>query len=250
MSDNAAFPLDRRRFLATTLGAALSAVIGANAFSAVLASGGSLRPFAESRVVSRYASGLFFSEEVMPPILRDAIQAEFDRTDVAQISLDEERRRAKFFALLAVRCIASAALRRAGYAALAAECEGQTSLWEGMLAAAGAQHTIGKQYARCQTPEPAASAYTACAHTATAAYYAGHEDIAVLVDTGTYCARALVESIPYVDPQPEELTLVWVTAANAINVASGLRNWELLAKRPPFEIDCSWRKASHATRSQ
>lgn len=88
----------------------------------------------------------------MPVALSGAVEAELARTDVTPDSETEERWRAEFFAWLTVRVITPAYLRRAGYHHLAADCENQSDLWNGMLASATAQHTIGKQHACSSTP--------------------------------------------------------------------------------------------------
>src|SRR5258706_9388698 len=115
--------LNRRQFLTASLAGALSAASGLNATSGAALEGKIFpRPFAGSRTVASFASGLFFCEDVLPLTLSRAIEAELARTDVALDSLAEERQRAEFFAWLAVKCIAPRALRRAGYEALAAGC--------------------------------------------------------------------------------------------------------------------------------
>jgi len=109
-------------------------------------------------------------------------------------------------------------LRRAGYHALATDCENQSDLWNGMLASAGAQHTIGKEYAYGGTPPLASLAYGASAHAATCAFYAGHDDIEAVIETGNYCARALLELLL----EKAEAAGIWEFAVRAINTAINL----------------------------
>lgn len=185
-----------------------------------------LKPFAGSRTISSFASGLFFCEDAMPISLNRAIEAELDRTALQHDSEAEERRRAEFFAWLTVRVIAPAYLRRAGYDHAAVRCEEQSDLWNGMLASATAQHAIGKQYAYSSTPRLASFAYGASAHASTAAFYAGHEDIKVAIQTGHYCARALLEGFSYEDSSPADAAQVWAFAVRAINAAVALEAGE------------------------
>lgn len=162
---------------------------------------------------------MFFCEDAMPIVLSSAIEAELARTDVPPDSEAEERRRGEFFAWLTVRVIAPAYLRRAGYDHLAAGCEEQSDLWNGMLASATAQHTFGKQYAYSSTPRLGSFAYGASAHASTAAFYAGHEDIQVVIETGNYCARALLEGFSYEDTAPADGARIWDFAVRAINAS-------------------------------
>jgi len=126
--------LNRRQFLTTGLAGALSAMSALNACGAALEAKIFPRPFAASRTVSSFASGLFFCEDAMPLILRRAIEAELDRTVVVPDSPADEHLQAEFFALLAVKCIAPFALRRAGYDRLA------TGVANGMLTPAFAPY--------------------------------------------------------------------------------------------------------------
>jgi hypothetical protein len=221
---------NRRQFMATGLAVALYGLSGFKACAAALEGPIFPRPFAGSRSVSTFASGLFFGDNgVMPVALSRAIEAELTRTDIPPDSFAEERRRAGFFAWLAVRHLAPLALRRAGFSELALDCEKQSDLWNGMLASATAQHAIEKWHAAANPiPRPmvrlADFAYGTSAHAATAAFYAGHEDINVVMDTGTYCARALLEPFSYEDAKPAEAEWIWGVAVTAINIAIGIRS--------------------------
>jgi hypothetical protein len=187
----------------------LSACSGYRPLRAAIAAPLFPRSFAGSPTVSSFASGLFFYEDVMPIALKGAVEAELARTDDTSDSEIEERRSSEFFAWLTVRVIAPAYLRRAGYHHLAADCEKQSDLWNGRLASATAQHTIGKQYACSSTPRLASVAYGARAHAATAAFYAGHKDMQTVIETGHYCARALLEGLSYDDTSAADTAQIW-----------------------------------------
>lgn len=219
-------PPNRRHVVAGGLAAALGACSGFRPLRAAVAAPLFPRSFAGSRTVSSFASGLFFCEDVMPIALIRAIEAELARMDVPPDSEAEERRRAEFFAWLTVRVIAPDYLRRAGYDNLAVDCSRQTDLWKAMLASATAQHTIGKQYAYSSTPRLASFAYGASAHASTAAFYAGHKDIQVVIETGHYCARALLEGFSYEDTLPADAAQIWDFAVRAINSALELESGE------------------------
>ena len=214
--------LNRRRFLASGLAGALCAISGSSV-SAALAGGMFSRPLAGSSVVSSFASCLFLFEDQMPLALRRAIDTELDGIDVTPGKFADERPRAEFFAWLAVRCIVPLNLRRAGYDALAVDCQNQNDLWNASLASAGAQHTIGKEHRGCRLmPRLAGSAYGACAHAATAAFYARAEEIETVTETGHYCARALLQSIGDEDADVTEALWIWDFAVSVINTAAGL----------------------------
>ena len=159
-------------------------------------------------------------DEEMPLPLRRAIDAELDLADVVPETPTQERQCAEFFAWLAVRSIAPRALRRAGYDALAADCENQPIPSNGGSACSIAQHAIGTQYACSLEPPLAALAYDASAHASTAAFYAGHEDIAVVTQTGCFCAYALLHGSFYdYDIDMVEASWLWDFAVTAINTA-------------------------------
>lgn len=218
---------NRRHVLASGLAIALSACGGFGPLHAAVAAPVFPRSFAGSRTVSSFASGLFSCEEAMPISLNRAIEAELDRAALQHDSEAEERRRAEFFAWLTVRVIAPAYLRRAGYDHAAVRCEEQSDLWNGMLASATAQHAIGKQYARSSTPRLASFAYGASAYASTAAFYAGHEDIEVAIQTGHYCACALLKGFSYEDTSQADAAQVWAFAVQAINAAVALETGEI-----------------------
>ena len=132
--------------MTTGIAGAVSALSGFRAGGTVINETFFPRPFAKSRTVSSFADGLFGAEDDMPPGLGSAIETELSRSDLQPDDDTKERRRAEFFASLAVRVIAPRTLRRAGYESLATECENQRDFRPGG-AAANAQHTIGKQYA-------------------------------------------------------------------------------------------------------
>jgi hypothetical protein len=203
---------NRRHILATGVAGALCTLTGFGPFSAALAAPVFPHPFVGSRTVSRFADSLFFYEDVMPVALRRMIEAELARTDIAPDSPVEERLRAQFFAWLAVREIAPRALRRAGYDRMAVEVA------NGKLHPAGAQHAIGKQYAYSPTPPLAGDAYGACAHASTARFFADHEDIEVVIESGHYCARALVSTLPEEDDEAKH-SWIWDFAVRTINTA-------------------------------
>jgi hypothetical protein len=212
--------LDRRTFLAFGVAGGIGALGAFGACGTVPDRPIVLKPFAHSRTVSSFAEGLFFCEDAMPLPLRRLIEAELARTDVVPEAPPQERERAAFFAWLAVRNIAPRALRRAGYEALAMGCENQRDFAPGD-AAAVAQHTIGREHRDCRVmPRRASLAYGASAHASTCAFYAGHEDIAVVVETGHYCARALLAGSFYDDEiDAAGATWTWNFAAMAINAA-------------------------------
>lgn len=123
--------LDRRTFLTFGLAGGLCALSGFCAQGAALDGPIVLKPFAQSRTVTTFAQGLFFHEDAMPLTLRRAIEAELVRADVPNHwywewhPADEasrqdsdadrdERRRAAFFARLAVEYLAPFALPNAG----------------------------------------------------------------------------------------------------------------------------------------
>lgn len=181
-----------------------------------------LKPFARYRTVRSFAGCLLFYDEEMPLPLRRAIDAELDRADAVPATPAQERQCAEFFAWLAVRSIAPRALRRAGYDALAADCEKQLIPGNGGGACSVAQHTIGTQYAYSSSEPPlAVLAYEASARASTAAFYAGHEDIAVVTQTGCCCAEALLGGSFYDnDIDTAEASWLWGFAATAINTAA------------------------------
>ena len=137
------------------------------------------------------------------------------------VSLAKERRQAEFFAGLATRVIAPRFLRRAGYEALASECETQRDLRTPGGAAAVAQHTIGRE---CRSPMPrlASIAYGASAHASTCAFYARHGEIETVMQTGNYCARALLSYFDHKDAVAAKSTWIWDFTVTAINVAAGI----------------------------
>ena len=159
----------------------------------------------------------------MPLALSRAIDAELARSDVPAVSLAKERRQAEFFAGLATRVIAPRFLRRAGYEALASECETQRDLRTPGGAAAVAQHTIGRE---CRSPMPrlASIAYGASAHASTCAFYARHGEIETVMQTGNYCARALLSYFDHKDAVAAESTWIWDFTVTAINVAAGINS--------------------------
>lgn len=229
--------LDRRTFLTLGIAGGLCALGGFGAPGATLDEPIVLKPFAQSRTVTTFAQGLFFHEEAMPLTLRRAIEAELARADVpnrwywekhpaggaSRPDSDadrEERRRAAFFAWLAVEYLAPLALRRAGYEQMAIDVA------SGTLPPAGAQHTIGRQYARRglrPMPMRASCAYGTSAHASTTAFYADHRDIDVVAQTGYFCARALIDASFYDDEiVVTDAAGVWDFATLAINTAIGL----------------------------
>lgn len=233
--------LDRLTFLAFGLAGGLSALGDFDVHAAVPDGPTVLKPFAHSRTVTTFAQGLFdhwhFADETNFPPLRQMIDAEFIRTGTPNIhywnyhpaigpapkdsEADKiERRRAAFFARLAVEYIAPRALRRAGFEQMAADVAG------GMLSPAGAQHAIGRKYAHCETPMLANCAYGASAHASTAAFYAAHRDIDVVTQTGYFCARALLDASFYDDVAVENPDEVWNFAAAAMNTAIELHDAE------------------------
>lgn len=207
---------NRRHFLAGGF-AALYACGGFSSLHTALARPVLLRSFAGNRTASSFASCLFRYEDVMPNALVSAIETELSHIVVQHDSEAEERRSAEFFAWLTVRVIAPAYLRRAGYDQLAADCENQSDLRDEARPSATAQHTIGKQYAYSLTPRLASFAYGASAHASTATFYAGHEDIETVIETGHYCARALLEGFSYEDASPADAAQIWAFAVRAIN---------------------------------
>ncbi len=158
----------------------------------------------------------------MPPALERAIDAGLSASEASD-GIGDERLRAEFFAWLAVRGFAPRRLRQAGYGNLARNCEIQSDLWNAMLASATAQHTIGKEYRDAVTPRLASFAYSASAHAATAAFYAGAEEIETVVQTGHYCARALVSPFCDEDVDPCEARWIWEVAVTAINTAIDIK---------------------------
>jgi hypothetical protein len=175
------------------------------------------RPFAGSRTVSGFTLALFSCEDLMPWTLGRAIEDELRRSDVALDSDAEERRRAAFLARLTVEALAPFALRRAGYLRMAADVA------SGTLPPAAAEHTIGREHVgKGIMLRPPASAYSASAHAATAAFYAAHQDIDVVIQTGRYCASALLAPLePLIEDEVDaaEPTGVWNCAVRTINRA-------------------------------
>ncbi len=162
----------------------------------------------------------------MPAALRRALDTELARTDVPIDSVAQERSSAKLFASLAMRMIAPRSLRRAGYEALAVACENERDYCPGG-AAALAQHMIGREFSSTNTPWPASSAYGACAHASTCAFYAGQDEIETVIQAGTYSARALISLFPYDDDgaayddtSAEESDWIWNRAVASINLAT------------------------------
>ena len=209
--------LHRRHFL--TFGCAASAfwMSDLSARSATLDGRIFSRSFAGSRTVSSFASGLSWVEDKMPLALRRAIATELARTDAPSYSPADERGQAEFFAWLAMRVIAPRALRRAGYEALAVGCENERHLQPGG-AAALAQSKIGFDFRYSPMLGLASTAYGTSAHTSTCAFYAEHDEIEVVGQTGYYCARALLSGDYGVDAA--ELEWNWEVAVRAINEAT------------------------------
>lgn len=156
----------------------------------------------------------------MSPTLRQAIEAELARTDMARETTAQEREHAAFFARLAVRNIAPRALRRAGYEQMAVDLANERRFPE------MAQHTVECQDAQ-GNPRPGVMsrlencAYGACTHASRAEFYARYDDMGLVFDTGRVCARALLTASFYDDDIVSED--VWDFAARAINAAIDLR---------------------------
>jgi hypothetical protein len=169
----------------------------------------------------------------MPIAIQRAIDAELS-TSKASDKIPDERACAEFFAWLAVRRFAPRALRQAGYHQLAGNCETQSDLWNGMIASATAQHTIGREYRDVLiTPR----AYGACAHAATAAFYAGVEEMETVVQTGEYSARALVSPLPEEDEgdiDSCEAQWIWEAAVTTINAAIDIRSLPASPQSPAY----------------
>ncbi|AGK58679.1 hypothetical protein HYPDE_35038 [Hyphomicrobium denitrificans 1NES1] len=238
--------MNRRTFITSGVAGGLWALGGFGALGAAREMPIVLKPFAHSRTVTTFAQGLFdhwhFADETDFPPLRQMIEAEFIQTGTPNIydwdyrpatgpapqdsEADKiERRSAAFFARLAIEHIAPCALRRAGFEQMAADVA------SGVLAPAAAQHTIGAaDAARCRaagapSPMPTleSSAYGASAHASTTAFYAGHQEIDVVAQTGYFCARALLDAFSYDDDIViADTAWIWDFAAMVINAAIDL----------------------------
>jgi hypothetical protein len=91
------------------------------------------------------------------------------------------------------------------------------------LASAAARHAIRNVHRGCRLmPRLAGSTYGACAHAATAAFYARAEEIETVTETGHYCARALLQSIGDEDADVTEPPWIWDFAVSTINTAAGV----------------------------
>ena len=213
--------IDRRTLLTIGMASSLYTIGGFRGHAALPDSPIALQPFAHSRTVTSFAKELLFQRDDMPRALRQAMTVGLERTDVVADLPAQERQRAAFLAWVAVRNIAPSALRRAGNEAQAAECEQQVCLSKGMIAAAGAQHAIGKKYAGSGLMPPLAScAYGACAHATTAALYARNGDVAAVAEAGHYCARALLDASFYdAEMVVPNTGWLWNFAAVTINEA-------------------------------
>lgn len=240
---------DRRTFLTFGLAAGLSALGSFDAHATMPDGTIALKPFAHSRTVTTFAQGLFghwhFADETDFPPIRQMIDAEFIRTSTPNIYYWEyrpatgpalkdsdadriERRRAAFFARLAVEYIAPRALRHAGFEQMAADVA------SGVLAPAAAQHTIGAAAAaRCRAagapwlmPIFESCAYGSSAHASSAAFYADLPEIDSVHQTGWFCAAALLAASFYDDVAVENPNEVWNFAATAINTAIVLHDLE------------------------
>lgn len=239
--------VDRRTFLTSGFAGGLCALGGVGAQAVALDGAVALKPFAHSPTITNFAQGLYghwhFADEADRPPLRQMIDAELIRTGMPDIyywhyhpmtgpvpeesEADKiERRRARFFARLAVEYIAPCALRRAGFEQMAADVA------SGVMAPAAAQHTIvAADAVRCRaagapSPMPAlhSCAYGASAHASTAAFYTTRPEIDCVHQTGYFCARALLDASFYDDIAVENPAEVWNFAAAAINMAIGLRD--------------------------
>lgn len=188
------------------------------------------RPFAGSRTVVAFAEELLSLESLMPIALNRAIHVELARPITRMDSVNDEQRRAEFFSWFAIKTIAPRHLRRAGYEEQAAECESATVLWEGGLAAAGAQHTIGKASRASQClPQLLQFAYSASAHACNSTLdeyqliHAGEQRTEWVAQSGWHCARALTASLAFAfegeDADPTELAWVLETTVSLINRA-------------------------------
>lgn len=239
--------VNRRTFLTAGSAGGLCALGGFGTQAAAFDGAIVLAPFAQSPTITTFAQGLLdhwhFADEVDFPPLRQMIDAELVRTGMPNVyywdyhptagpvpkdsEADKiERRRAEFFARLAVEYIAPRALRRAGLEQMAADVA------SGVVAPATAQHTIGAaDAARCRaagapSPMPVleSCAYGASAHASTAAFYTTLPEIDCVHQTGYFCARALLDASFYDDIAVENPAEVWNFAAAAINMAIGLRD--------------------------
>jgi hypothetical protein len=118
--------------------------------------------------------------------------------------------------------IAPRALRRAGYEDLAVACENERDFLPGG-AAAMAQYLIGREPRSSVIMPPLAQlACGASAHTSTCAFYSGLPQIESVVESGRYCATALLQPID-VDEADDvdfaEAVWIWDFAVQAINAA-------------------------------
>lgn len=241
--------VDRRTFLTSGSAGGLCALAGFGAQPATFGGAIVLKPFAHSPTITTFAQGLYghwhFADEADRPPLRQMIDAELVRTDMPNgyswnyrpttgpIPKDSEadkieRRRARFFARLAVEYIAPRALRRAGFEQMAADVA------SGVVAPAAAQHRIGAADAvRCRAagaplPMPVlhSCAYGASAHASTSKFYAHLPEIDSVHQTGYFCARALLDASFYDDVAVDNPAEVWNFAAASINMATGLYDAE------------------------
>lgn len=241
--------LDRRIFLTFGIAGGLSALGGFDVHAVTPFGPTILNPFAHSSTVTSFAQGLFghwhFADETDFPPLLQMIDTELIQTGTPNIYRWEyhqatgpipkdnqadkiERRRAAFFARLAVEYIAPRALCRAGFEQMAADVA------SGVLSPAAAQHTIGAaNAARCRavgapSPIPAleSCAYRASAYASSAAFYATLPEIDPVHQTGWFCASALLGASFHGDVAVENPAEVWNFAAAAINTAIELRDAE------------------------
>jgi len=231
--------LNRRTFLTSGAAGSLCALSGLGAHAPSF-NGPALEPFARSPTVITYDHWHFADETDFPP-LRQVIDAELFQTGTPNIYYWEyrqatgpapkdsasdkiERRRATFFARLAVEYIAPRALRRAGFEQMAAD------VVSGALVPAGAQHTIGAANAtRCRaagapSPMPALEmcAYGASGHASSAVFYATSSEVDVVHQTGWFCGAALLAASFYDDAAVENPADVWDFAERAINAAMAI----------------------------
>ncbi len=194
------------------------------------------RPFAGSRTVTTFVQELLGHEWLVPIPLARELHIELTRPITQYDSYADEVQRAEVFAWFAIRTIAPRYLRQAGYGLEAENCERQTSLREGALAAATAQHTIGHDQrvrydrggVRTFAP-PEHFAYGASAYACNSAHdptcFVGMPPTPVewIAQSGWQCARALTQSFASVydgeEADPVESAWVWDAAVSVINQA-------------------------------
>lgn len=217
------FMLDRRSILRGGF-AGLASAICPPAFAGVPNIPASrewfVRPFSSSLTVTRFVLEIWWYYELLPSDLMEAISSELERTDVTPDSLDIERKRAEFFADLAVHVIAPHYLRMDGFEELAASCENERDLKRAGRNACLAQHAVARLFRRPLHEEQLIPFSTdPCSHAAHAVWVIENENPNFVASAGMHCGRAIFGVFRSEDPTEVDFQMYLNMALKAANTA-------------------------------